>query len=767
MRKLLFLFLLLPFIAPAQSGQHWARYFFTGSMKIGGGLQGYGNATLLAQDSNAYAESPSSILEIVSPTYKKGIIIPLVKNKDSIASPVAGLMAFDTLCKCFYAYTGLTWKRLDSVSAGGGTDSAVYLTVYDASQQYQPIGSYVPQSRTLTINGVTFDLSANRTWTVSSVDSTVAGYGLIETANSLRVDTSLIASQYDISQFISASDTAGMLSAYATAIGQRVKYTDTSGMLANYGTAINQRVKYTDTGAMLANYLSTLNLKENTANKKTTVTASNTDFPSGQAVINYVTGQGYTTAQSYDGVLGVGNTTNKQAIHDFTGAGIFWYGSRSGVRNVTLGNAGAISAEGYLTVGSATDSTIVGVQGVTRKNTPINLWPLASGSRFATESQIPTTLPPTDGDKGDITVSGTGAIWTIDNSVVTSSKMASQTSSQVDGWVSDNTGTGLLMFNSSPTVLSPTFTGEASPTYSQGKLTYDTDNESLTFYNNDNAVSLQIGQEEWIKVRNVSGSSIPNGTPVYITGANTGLPTIAPAASNAAATTVCVGLATETIANGSNGYVTCIGLVRGLNTSGFTAGQTVYVGTSAGTLTATAPVSPNYRMRVGMVGTSNASTGTIHVTPSTAALGNGTQDQVSSISTTGTQEYHSAGGKQILGVPTSTTFNGLATGSTTLFTTATGRGQFIITNITIVPIAVTGTPAGTMTGTIIAAGNTQASVSVLAANATPINRQNRQTLTAGAISTAPGTNVQVTIAAAHTGATVLTYRVDIVGYYEL
>lgn len=46
---------------------------------------------------------------------------------------------------------------------------------------YQPIGNYVPTSRTITINGVTYDLSANRSWTISTggtVTSVGTGTGL-------------------------------------------------------------------------------------------------------------------------------------------------------------------------------------------------------------------------------------------------------------------------------------------------------------------------------------------------------------------------------------------------------------------------------------------------------------------------------------------------------------------------------------------------------------------------------------------------------------
>lgn len=179
----------------------------------------------------------------------------------------------------------------------------------------------------------------------------------------------------------------------------------------------------------------------------------------------------------------------------------------------------------------------------------------------------------------------------------------------------------------------------APPGYSQGLGYYDTSCECITFYNNDNAVSLQVGQEAWIRVKNVSGSSITNGSAVYVNGSSGGTPTIALAQANSAATAVGVGLATETIANNAIGYVTSLGVVHGLNTSGFSIGA-VYISSSvAGGLTQTAPSSPNYIYRVGFVTAVDATVGTIHVTPSTGRLGNGTTGQALYINGAGSQEW--------------------------------------------------------------------------------------------------------------------------------
>lgn len=166
------------------------------------------------------------------------------------------------------------------------------------------------------------------------------------------------------------------------------------------------------------------------------------------------------------------------------------------------------------------------------------------------------------------------------------------------------------------------FTPIATPTYEQGKLEYDSNTQALVFYNDDSSVALNIGQESWIRVRNDSGTSIPNGSAVYISGTHSsGIPQISLASAASITTSIVAGLTTKTIPNNSIGYVTSLGLVNNLNTSGFTAGSILFLSaTTPGALTTTVPSAPNYRYRVGLVTKSNSTTGTIHVTPSIAVL---------------------------------------------------------------------------------------------------------------------------------------------------
>ncbi len=90
-------------------------------------------------------------------------------------------------------------------------------------------------------------------------------------------------------------------------------------------------------------------------------------------------------------------------------------------------------------------------------------------------------------------------------------------------------------------------------------------------------------------VRNESGAPIPRGTPVYITGYASGRPTVAPADASNPAKMPAIGLAYEQIPNNSNGSVVALGIAKQIDTSTYTVGQTIYIGTTPGALTATAP----------------------------------------------------------------------------------------------------------------------------------------------------------------------------------
>jgi hypothetical protein len=116
------------------------------------------------------------------------------------------------------------------------------------------------------------------------------------------------------------------------------------------------------------------------------------------------------------------------------------------------------------------------------------------------------------------------------------------------------------------------------------------------------------------EVKNSSGVTINKGDPVYATGYSTKT-TVAKSVSGTLATFPVLGLAQTNISNGSDGVVIVSGIFAGtadipLNTSSYTAGNILYVGTSGG-LTATQPAGGSGA--VGVVLRSNASLGVIMV----------------------------------------------------------------------------------------------------------------------------------------------------------
>ncbi len=154
----------------------------------------------------------------------------------------------------------------------------------------------------------------------------------------------------------------------------------------------------------------------------------------------------------------------------------------------------------------------------------------------------------------------------------------------------------------------------SSPSYSEGIVFYDKNNKSISYYNDNTDTALNVGQENWIRVYNNTGSTINNGQVVYITGAFSGLPTVGLAKADSKSTSIVVGLATHDIENATSGYITSSGIVRNFDTSSFSSGDDVFLSpTVAGALTSDGPSSPLLRIYIGSVTISDVSTGSVIV----------------------------------------------------------------------------------------------------------------------------------------------------------
>ena len=130
--------------------------------------------------------------------------------------------------------------------------------------------------------------------------------------------------------------------------------------------------------------------------------------------------------------------------------------------------------------------------------------------------------------------------------------------------------------------------------------------------------AIEVTRDNMFVARNVTGSSIARGSAVYISGTTGTVPQVSLAKADAAATMPCVGLMYDTTANNGYGRVLFIGDLEKYDTSGFAAGDKLYVSaSSAGALVNTAPAT--FPQFIGFVLASGVGNGVIYAHSSNAS----------------------------------------------------------------------------------------------------------------------------------------------------
>jgi hypothetical protein len=130
---------------------------------------------------------------------------------------------------------------------------------------------------------------------------------------------------------------------------------------------------------------------------------------------------------------------------------------------------------------------------------------------------------------------------------------------------------------------------QVNPAHQEGTVFYDKDKHALSYHNDVAGVTVNLGQELLILIRNVSGSTLNDGDIIELTGStgNIADAALADAGSPFEGT---VAVVTAPILNNATGYATKAGSVSDLDLSAFIEGDSLWIDpTTAGAYTTTRP----------------------------------------------------------------------------------------------------------------------------------------------------------------------------------
>ena len=406
-----------------------------------------------------------------------------------------------------------------------------------------------------------------------------------------------------------------------------VQFSGTGTYFAGTGLTLSSNTfSITNTGVTAASFGSASKTLTATVNAQGQLTAlADTNIAIGATQITSGTIDTARISGSYTGITGVGTLTagtwNASTIgvaYGGTGATtLTGYVKGSGTSAFTASaTVPTTDLSGTITNAQLANSTISGV------SLGSNLFSLTIGSNLSGTSYNGSSA---------VTITNTAPMVYPGSGIPNSTGSAWGTSYSTTGSgtvVALATGATL----NSPTVSDyETFTAASAPTYTSGRLWYDSTLKALSYNNDVTNNTIHLGQETQLKVYNNTGSTIAKGAPVYITSTTSGFtyPLIALAKADNQTTGACIGLTNEAIATGSEGYVVINGILNGVNTGSFTVGDTLYVSPySAGQLMNTYPPT-SYAVKIGVVAYANSPNGSIYVNQSNAyVVSNGIIGQV-------------------------------------------------------------------------------------------------------------------------------------------
>jgi hypothetical protein len=501
-----------------------------------------------------------------------------------------------------------------------------YDQLVQALQQYfTSADGFVPETRTLTINGVTYDLSQDRSWTVSgggAVDSVNGQTGVVVLALDDLSDVNTGSPtlnqilQWDGTEWVAAtiSTTAidgansrrwtGLNTAVAPGPGSARLRAAAGVTTGNPSAVVDIRIsRYDETNADMQPWFTALN-NYRTANP-------------GKAYVQITD----SLDNSVFGIYQLGNMTYTSSIQDYWTIGLTYISG-----SVNLFSGGSTITFSWVLFGA--DGT-GGTGTVTSVDTSTGL----TGGPITTTGtiQLNTRLAPADnlaGNAGKFLRVNSGETAVEYVTAPTGGGLKSGTATQVSPGVYQTTIAGVTSYtagdtyiikfdsvNDGDSTLNILGVGLAVPMRRNTDVKLNSGaikaNQEITVvYDGTNFQLIGLVYDQVLAyVHNAEGAIISKGQVVYAYEATGNKMSVKLARADDDDTSAkTIGLVYDSsIGIGGEGYIITQGVIEGVNTAAFLAGDTLYLsGTTFGAYTATPTYAPTHRVYVGIVERANA-----------------------------------------------------------------------------------------------------------------------------------------------------------------
>ena len=302
-----------------------------------------------------------------------------------------------------------------------------------------------------------------------------------------------------------------------------------------------------------------------------------------------------------------------------------WMRMNNGIRELLVQRNNSATGDLYYWGGSTWQRVAIGTSGqVLTVSGGVPVWAASTGGG-GTSGGVPTTRTITiNGNTQDLSADRT---WTIDEGIpygvasgtntyaVTISGVTSYTDGDVYAvkFTNGNDDDSTINING---LGAKTLVKQLNVQVTGGDI--ESGQQLILMYDGTNFQCIGVAPNQlFAYVTNAESVAITKGQPVYAFGSQGNRMSVKLAYNTTDATSAqTVGVVfSSSIGANQKGFVIMQGVISGVNTSAYTAGDQLYLGATAGTLTATKPVAPNHLVYIGIVERANAGNGQIYIKP--------------------------------------------------------------------------------------------------------------------------------------------------------